>query len=166
MNCKELVYLLGDYLDGSMEEQLREELDGHIAMCESCIHFLNTYDKTRIICRQVQLNEIPEEFLERLRSFVTAKAGEYSREIEKYRRMAAEDRRKQVESLLRAFREQRLSPSLALLFDTHRDRCEKCGAFIRTLNGGEEAKYVPLEIEEHLAEFLDALPPGEEPFRA
>ena len=166
MNCKELVYLLGDYLDGSMEEHLRAELDTHIEMCESCIHFLNTYDKTRIICRQVRLNEIPEEFRERLRSFVTAKGGEYSREIEKYRRMAAEDRRKQVESLLRAFREQRLSPSLTLLFDTHRDRCEKCGAFIRTLNGGEEAKHVPLEIEEHLAEFLDALPPGEEPFRA
>lgn len=166
MNCKELVYLLGEYLDGSMEEQLRGELDAHIAMCDSCMNFLNTYDRTKIICRQVQLNEIPEEFRERLRSFVTAKAGEYSREIEKYRRMAAEDRRKQVESLLRAFREERLSPFLSVLFDAHEIRCEICGAFIRALNGGEDPKPVSPEIEEHLAGFLDALPPGEEPYRS
>ena len=77
MNCKELVYLLGDYLDGTMEEQLRGELDVHIEMCDSCMNFLNTYDKTRIICRQIRLSEIPEEFRERLRSFVIAKAREH-----------------------------------------------------------------------------------------
>jgi len=43
MNCKELVYLLGEYLDGSMEEHLRKDLDSHIAMCDSCTNFLNTY---------------------------------------------------------------------------------------------------------------------------
>jgi hypothetical protein len=34
MNCKELVYLLADYLDGTMEETLRQELSVHIEMCE------------------------------------------------------------------------------------------------------------------------------------
>ena len=105
MNCKELVYLLGDYLDGTMEEQLRGELDVHIGMCEPCMNFLNTYDKTRIICRQVQLSEIPEEFRERLRSFVIEKAREHHKGIEKYLALAAEERRNQVRSLLRAFRE-------------------------------------------------------------
>lgn len=166
MNCKELVYLLGEYLDGTMEANLRNELDVHIAMCESCLHFLNTYDKTRIICRQVKLSEIPSEFRERLRSFVTQKAGEYRREIEKYRRMAAEEQRGQVESLLRAVREGRLSSSLAVIFEAHRDRCEICGAYLRMLNGGKEPKSPPPEIEEHLAGFFDAIPPGEEPFRS
>lgn len=166
MNCKELVYLLGEYLDGSMEDHLRNDLDGHILNCDSCANFLNTYDKTRIISRRVQLSEIPEEFRERLRSFLIEKAREHNREIEKYRMMAAEEQRRQVESLLRAFRERRLSSSASLLFDTHRDRCETCGAFLRLVNGGEEPKPVPLEIEEHLAEFLEALPPGEEPFRS
>ena len=165
MNCKELVFLLGEYLDGTMEGHLRNELDVHIAMCESCLHFLNTYDKTRIICRQIKPSEIPEEFRERLRSFVSQKAMEHHREIGKYWKMAAEEQRRQVESLLRAVREGRLSSSLAVIFEAHRDRCETCGAYLRTVNGGQEPKPPTPEIEEHLAEFFDAIPPGDEPFR-
>lgn len=166
MNCKELIYLLEEYLDGSMEEHLRTDLDAHIAMCEPCMHFLTTYDKTRILCRQVRYAEIPEEFRERLKSFVVEKAREHHRHLEKYRKMAAEEQRRQVESLLCAFREGRLSHTASLMFEAHRDRCGICGAFLRILNGGEEPKPVPTEIEEHLAEFLDALPPGEEPYRS
>ena len=166
MNCKELVYLLGEYIDGSMEEQLRGDLDAHIAMCESCTNFLATYDKTRLIFRQVQLSEIPGEFRERLRSFLAEKAREHHQGIDRYRKMAAEEQRGQVEALLRAYHEGRLSPSLSRLFDLHRERCETCGAFLRSLNGGKETQPVPPEIEEHLADFFEALPPGEEPFRS
>ncbi len=164
MNCKELVYLLGDYLDGSMEDRLREDLDAHIVMCESCTNFLRTYDTTKLICRQVRLNEIPEEFRERLKSFVIEKAREHHQELDKYRKMAAEEQKREVETLLRAFRERRLAPSLSLLFDAHRDRCETCGGFLRYLNGGGKPKPCPEEIEEHFAEFFEALPPGEEPY--
>ncbi|MGB3401000.1 MAG: zf-HC2 domain-containing protein [Candidatus Deferrimicrobiaceae bacterium] len=164
MNCKELVYLLGDYLDGSMEELLRKDLDAHIVMCDSCTNFLKTYDKTKMICRQVRLTEIPEEFRERLNSFVIQKAREHHQGLDKYRKMAAEQQKREVETLLRAFREQRLSPSLSLLFDTHRDHCQTCGGFLRYLNGEGEPKPCPEEIEEHFAEFLESLPPGEEPY--
>jgi anti-sigma factor RsiW len=166
MNCKEMTYLLGDYLDGTMEEQLRGELDAHIVMCDSCTNFLKTYDKTRILCRQVQLSEIPEEFRERLKSFVMEKARERHKGIEKYIALAAEEQRTQVRSLLRAFREQRLSSSLSVLFDAHRTRCEICGSFLRAMNDGEDPASVPPEIEEHFAGFFDALPPGEEPYRS
>jgi hypothetical protein len=166
MNCKELVYLLGDYIEGTMEEHLRKELDAHIAMCDSCTNFLKTYDMTRIICRQIRLNELPGEFRERLRSFVIEKAQEFGRELEKYRRMAAEEQKRNVEDLIRAFRERRLSPALSLLFETHRERCAACGGFIRQLNGAGDHKPCPEELEEHLAGFLDALPPGEEPYRS
>ena len=67
-----------------LREQLKGELDAHIAMCEPCLHFLGTYDKTRILCRQVTLDEIPPEFRERLRSFVLEKARERREGIEKY----------------------------------------------------------------------------------
>ncbi len=166
MNCKELVYLLGDYIDGSMEESLRRELDAHIAMCDSCTNFLATYDKTRILCRQVKLHEIPEEFRARLKSFVMAKAEERHKGIEKYIRLAEEERRREVDSLIAAYRERRLTPAAAVLFDAHRDRCPRCGAFLRSLNGGGgHNPDVPSTIVDHLAEFLDALPPGEGPFR-
>src|SRR5512145_749514 len=120
MNCKELVYLLGDYIDGTMEESLRKELDLHIAMCDSCMNFLATYDRTRIACRQVKLAEIPEEFRARLKSFVMSKAEERHAGIEKYIRLAEEERSREVNSLLAAYREKRLTPAAAVLFDSHR----------------------------------------------
>ena len=164
MNCKELVYLLGDYIDGSMEESLRKELDVHIAMCESCKNFLATYDKTRIICRQVKLQEIPEEFRARLKSFVMQKAEERHKGIEKYIRLAGAERSRQAESLVAAYREKRLTPAARLLFESHGARCPRCGAFIRSLNGGDRKPDVPPEVAEHLAGFLDALPAGEDPY--
>ena len=165
MNCKELVYLLGDYLDGSIEESLRKELDVHISMCESCKNFLATYDKTRIICRQVTFQEIPEEFKARLKSFVMQKAEERHRGIEKYIRLAGEERSRRVDSLVAAYRERRLTPAAVLLFERHRDRCPRCGAFLRSLNGGARKPDVPPEVVEHLAEFFDALPAGEDAYR-
>lgn len=165
MNCKELVYLLGDYIDGTMEESLRRELDVHISMCDSCMNFLATYDKTRIACQQVRLHEIPAEFRARLKSFVMMKAEERHKGIEKYIRLAEEETRREVEALIAAYRQKRLTPTAAVLFDAHRDRCPKCGAFLRSLNGGPRKPDVPSEILEHLAEFYDALPPGEEPTR-
>ncbi len=165
MNCKELVYLLGDYIDGTMDESLRRELDVHIAMCESCMNFLSTYNKTRLACRQVELDEIPEEFRVRLKAFVMRKAEERHQGIEKYIRLAEEERRRSVDSLIAAYCEKRLTPAAAVLFDTHRERCPSCGSFLRSLNGGARNPDVPVGIVDHLAEFLDALPPGEEPYR-
>src|SRR3989304_675204 len=104
MNCKELTHLLEDYLDGTMEGQLKEELDAHIAMCEPCLHFLETYGKTRVLCRQVTLDELPPEFRERLRSFVMMKARERRDGIEKYLREEAQERREQAMSLVPAYR--------------------------------------------------------------
>lgn len=161
MNCKELVYLLGDYLDGTMEEGLRKELDVHISMCDSCLGFLKTYDKTRIICRRIKAEEIPEEFKARLRSFVMRMAEERNQNIEKYLRLAREERRREVVDLIAAIRARRVTPVAEVLLDAHRSRCDRCGLFLRSLNGGESAAEVPSEIVDHLAELLDALPPGE-----
>ena len=165
MNCKELVYLLGDYIDGSMDEHLRRDLDEHIALCDSCTNYLNTYDKTKNLCRQIQLDEIPEEFRERLRAFVLEKARECHKGIEKYLKMAVEERRQEADRMLRAYREDRLSPTLAMLFRRHSEICEICGAFLRAHQDGKEPPSVTEDLEGHLVDFLDALPPGELPYR-
>lgn len=163
MNCKELVYLLGDYIDGTMDDHLRQELSVHIELCEPCLNFLKTYDKTRILCREIRPEEIPEEVRSRLKAFVLLKAKEHHRDIEKYMERAAEERRQQVALVIRAYIENRLSPTLNVLFQAHRDRCERCGAFLRGINGGNMIQDVPPEIEEHIADFLEGLPPGENP---
>lgn len=161
MGCKELAYILGDYIDGTMEPHLKEELDAHIAACEPCINFLRTYTKTRELARKIEPAEIPLEVRERLKSFVMEKAREHYAEIEKYVKRAAEERRRTVIALIDAFRENRLTPTLSLLFETHKGRCPRCGGFIESLKNGKAPAEVPAEIEEHLAEFVDALPPGE-----
>lgn len=84
MMCNELVNLLADYLDGSMDPILREELKGHIELCESCMSFLKTYDITRIVAREARSEEIPLDFRESLKRFVLDKIREGSEEIRKY----------------------------------------------------------------------------------
>ena len=163
MNCKELVYLLEDFLDGTMEEHLRQDLAAHIEKCEPCKNFLKTYDTTRILCRRMKPEEIPAEVRARLKEFVMAKGKEYRGNIEKYRERAARERREQVAALVGAYVSNRLSPSTAALFEAHRDRCPKCGAVLRSINGGKTPPPIPPEVEEHLAEFLETLPPGEFP---
>ncbi len=164
MNCKELVYMLEDYIDGTMDEHLRNELSVHIEACEPCMNFLRTYEKTRILCRHIRPDEIPDELRKRLKTFVMEKVRERQRDIEKYLGEEARERLRQVEALLRAYAANRLSPVVAALFQAHKDRCERCGAFLRSINGGKgpvEIPGIPPDVEEHFAEFLDALPPGE-----
>lgn len=91
MNCQELVNLLADYIDGSMDPILREELESHIELCESCMNFLKTYDTTRIVLREATVKEIPEEFVERLKCFVLRKVAEGSEEIKKYNKESEEE---------------------------------------------------------------------------
>ncbi|HWS15085.1 MAG TPA: zf-HC2 domain-containing protein, partial [Candidatus Methylomirabilis sp.] len=88
MNCKELAYMLADYFDGSMDPQLREELDTHIAMCEPCMIFTKTYlatsDKTRQLRKDIEY-KIPPEVRNRLETFVRAAALKFPEKVKEYR---------------------------------------------------------------------------------
>lgn len=166
MNCKELIHLLEDYLDGTMEEQLKEELDAHIAMCEPCLRFLETYDKTRILCRQVTLDEIPPEFRERLRSFVMEKARERREGIEKYLRKETKERHDQAVSVVNGYLAGQLSPHLSREVGRHRRECNRCGEYFGTLDQTGKNPEICREVEEHLTSLLEELPAGEPPFRS
>lgn len=161
MNCKELAYLLGDYVDGTMEAYLKEELDVHLAECEPCIRFLRTYDRTRELARRIEPERIPEELRERLKSFVMQKARDHYSQVEQYIERAKRERREAAAALVKAYRDRSLTPTLALIFETHRGRCPRCGAFIESLENGDPPRQIPPDVEEHLADFLDSLPPGE-----
>ena len=166
MNCKELITLLEDYLDGTMEEQLKEELDLHIAMCEPCLHFLRTYDRTRILCRQVTLDEIPPVFRERLRSFVLEKARERRQGIEKYLREETKERHEQAVSVVNGYLTGQLSPQLSSEVDRHRRECGCCGEYFETLDQSGSNPEISREVEEHLLSLFEVLPAGEPPFRS
>jgi len=99
MNCKELAYMLADYIDGSMDPQLREELDAHIAMCEPCMIFTKTFlvasDKTRQLRKEIEY-KIPPEVRSRLETFVRAAALKFPEKVNEYREQVERERREKV----------------------------------------------------------------------
>ncbi|MBI5904221.1 MAG: zf-HC2 domain-containing protein [Deltaproteobacteria bacterium] len=170
MNCKELAYLLADYFDGSMDPGLREELDRHIALCEPCMKFANTY---RTTCRKTaELRKdieyrIPDEVRSRLATFIAAALKKYPAQMEEYHRQAEQERREKVAALCEAAAAGRLSTMTSLLIETHSATCTECRGFFDALPGGRHpAPEPPPPVRDHITALLESLPPGEEFFLA
>lgn len=70
MDCRELVDLLVDYLDGALAPETLNALDRHLADCEPCLAFLNTYKATRDLTREAIAEEMPEELRAKLAGFL------------------------------------------------------------------------------------------------
>jgi predicted membrane chloride channel (bestrophin family) len=168
MNCKELAYLLADYLDGSMDPGMRAELAEHIAMCEPCMAFAKTY---RTTCRKAaELRDdieyrIPDEVRDRLASFLAAAARKFPEQMEEYRRQAEQERREKVMAFCRAAVEERLSSMSTLLVETHVAVCPECNEYFVVLRKTHSVLSLPPgEILKHVVRLLESLPPGEEFF--
>ncbi|MEW6721401.1 MAG: zf-HC2 domain-containing protein [Thermodesulfobacteriota bacterium] len=170
MKCKELAYLLDDYLDGSMEPGMRREVAEHINQCEPCKAFTKTY---RMTCRKAaELRgtieyKIPCDVQERLTAFLVSAAKRYPEEMEEYRRQAERERKEKVLAFFKAAREGKLSPMCTLLVDTHVAVCPCCKEYMAVLmRSNDVCSLLPAEILEHAVRLLEALPPGEEFFLA
>lgn len=69
--CRECLELLNDYVDGSLDSEIKESLEEHFKDCPPCISFLNTYKaSTQVASRTLSETEIPEVVQEKLREFV------------------------------------------------------------------------------------------------
>ena len=68
--CREVFELLSDYVDGDLPAETHEALQRHLGSCPPCEHFLKTFQKTRDLCRQTLMLEMPEELRARLREFL------------------------------------------------------------------------------------------------
>ncbi len=160
MNCKELVDLLEDYCDGTMDERLRRDLEEHIRLCEPCMSFRNTYRVTRSLMRRpIRPSDIPEEMRARLKSFIMEKA-------RSYHDRAAAERRRQLRIFLELHRDGKLSREVADRLASHRQNCPACASFLSSLLPGAEIPEWSDAVEEHLSDFIDALPPGTVPLGA
>ena len=70
--CQECVDLLTDYLEGSLEVEVKRRLDEHLAGCAPCINFVRTFEKSQDLTnklREQQVN-VPREVQERVKSFL------------------------------------------------------------------------------------------------
>lgn len=72
-NCKEFLNELTDYLDGTMTEAVRAELDEHLHWCHDCHVVLNTTKKTIEIYRDNRIYELPENLRVQLQQAIITK---------------------------------------------------------------------------------------------
>jgi anti-sigma factor RsiW len=70
MTCRELIDILDDYLDGTLVDDLRGDLEHHLEDCAPCRAYLATYRKTREVGADAARIEMPEEMKARLRRFL------------------------------------------------------------------------------------------------
>lgn len=59
LNCNELVELVTDYLDGTLDLETRARFDEHLMGCEGCDNYLQQFRTT-----VATLGKVPEDALE------------------------------------------------------------------------------------------------------
>ncbi|MBI4562838.1 MAG: zf-HC2 domain-containing protein [Candidatus Rokubacteria bacterium] len=70
LRCRDIVELLGEYLDGELDPGTAEALKKHLADCQECTAFINTYRGTVRTARQLRVAQIPPQLRERLLAFL------------------------------------------------------------------------------------------------
>ena len=73
LTCKEFLQELADYLDSTVDAELRRKLEAHISECPSCFVILDTTQKTIKVYKGMQPQPIPEEVHIRLMRAVERK---------------------------------------------------------------------------------------------
>ena len=66
LECRQIAELLGDYLDGTLANHVRELLEFHIEGCAPCVAFVNTYRGTIAATRTLPETPMPTELKNRL----------------------------------------------------------------------------------------------------
>lgn len=65
--CKNLMVLLGDYIDGSLSDSLCAELEKHLAQCQDCRIVVDTMRKTIDLYREANpVTGVPADVRARL----------------------------------------------------------------------------------------------------
>ena len=70
LRCQNIVELLGEYLDGTLDPATSRALTSHLADCQECTAFLNTYRGTVRMTRELREEELPAPLKERLLGFL------------------------------------------------------------------------------------------------
>ena len=63
--CTEIIGFLADYLDGALSSERRFEFDRHLAVCPSCVAYLETYKETIRMAKAAELpvEDAPEDLI-------------------------------------------------------------------------------------------------------
>ena len=64
--CRRYLSSLSEYADGTLSDELCQELEAHMAVCENCRVVVNTLAKTITLYHQLPAPELPNAVKERL----------------------------------------------------------------------------------------------------
>jgi len=70
LTCREAIGLLADYLEAVLTQDQLRALEAHLANCEPCQAYLNTYRRTKTLTAQSERVEMPAEMRRRLGEFL------------------------------------------------------------------------------------------------
>ena len=70
--CATGVELLNDYLEGVLPDDVRAALEAHVARCERCVAFIESYRATPRILGDATDASLPEDVQQSLRAFLRA----------------------------------------------------------------------------------------------
>lgn len=70
LRCRDVVDLLGEYLEEGLDSATTEALTAHLADCQDCTAFLNTYRGAITAARQLREEDLPPALKERLLAFL------------------------------------------------------------------------------------------------
>ncbi len=68
--CATGVELLNDYLEGVLTDDVRAALDAHVAKCERCVAFIDSYRATPRLLREATEASLPDDVQQSLRAFL------------------------------------------------------------------------------------------------
>jgi predicted anti-sigma-YlaC factor YlaD len=77
VTCSEFLKELTDYLDNTIDQRTRTELEDHLQWCHNCYVVCNTTKRTIEIYRDSQLFELPDELRNRLRAAIIGKCTQH-----------------------------------------------------------------------------------------
>ena len=73
--CVSGVELLMDYLEGVLPDDVRAALDAHVADCQRCVAFIESYRATPRLLREATAATLPSPVQSSLRAFLRAQRG-------------------------------------------------------------------------------------------
>jgi hypothetical protein len=73
VKCKDFLKELNEYLDGSIDVQLKTELEEHLTWCHNCFVVCNTTRQTIEIYKENEVYPLPEPIRSKLHQAIVEK---------------------------------------------------------------------------------------------
>jgi anti-sigma factor RsiW len=68
MTCREMIELLLEYCSGELESALCQQIREHLEICPPCVTYLETYQITIRVSRQLPAAPLPPQLAQRLQA--------------------------------------------------------------------------------------------------